>query len=155
VTFNGEAGTDHLTVHDQNSTRNDGYRITSAAVFKLFNGTTVENTINYSTDEAVTLNMGATSGGNTCNVDSPAPGTPVDINAGPLLNILRVTETDPTAPVTIDPAGGDDPVNVNSDNTGSAAVIFPATQRIGILAIGNGGVATVPAGGNKVLTITG
>ena len=131
VTFNADVGTDHLTVNDQNSTRNDGYRITSAAVFKLLNGTTVENTINYSSNEAVTLNMGATTGGNTCNVDSTAPGAPVDINSGPRQNILRINETDPTAPVTIDPAGGDDPVNINTDGGGSATAIFPATDASG------------------------
>jgi len=43
---------------------------------------------------------------------------------------------------------------VNSDNVLTASVTFEGTQRIGQLTINNGGTATLPAGGAKVLTIT-
>jgi Ca2+-binding RTX toxin-like protein len=56
--------------------------------------------------------------------------------------------------VTILPSSGDDSVNVNADGSGTASVLFDATQRIGSLLVGTGGRATLTAGGSKVLTAT-
>jgi len=54
---------------------------------------------------------------------------------------------------TIVPSTGDDAVNAGTDGGGVARVAFGATQRIGALSIGAGGLATVTPGG-KVLTVT-
>jgi len=56
--------------------------------------------------------------------------------------------------VSVLPSSGDDAINVNADGVGTASVSFDATQRIGALMIGNGGVASVAAGGANVLTVT-
>src|SRR5205085_819859 len=61
------------------------------------------------------------------------------------------------APVKVMPSGGDDTVNVNTDNTGTAKVVFPYSERIGAVNVGNGGVAQLApgsAGDEHTLTVT-
>jgi hypothetical protein len=50
---------------------------------------------------------------------------------------------------------GNDAVRVNPDAAGSAVAHFTQTQRIGQLSVFNGGSAILPAGANKVLTMSG
>ncbi len=71
---------------------------------------------------------------------------PVTIDAGEGTDTINILETDPLVPVIIAPSTGSDAVNVNSDNTGAAAVTFPLSQAIGALTIGSGGGVTLPAG---------
>jgi hypothetical protein len=44
-------------------------------------------------------------------------------------------------------------LNINLDNTGTAHVRSDATQRLSALNIGDGGTATLTAGGDKVLVL--
>src|SRR5206468_1614826 len=57
------------------------------------------------------------------------------------------------SPVSFMAMTGADNVNVNTDNTGAAEVLFPATQTLAALSIGAGGKATLSSGGAKVLTV--
>jgi hypothetical protein len=107
-------------------------------------------TLYYSGIGLLTLNTGAF--GNIVNVEGTS--APVTVNPGPGTGIINVDETSATGPVTIGPGIAIEPVTVNNDNTGAATAIFAATQRIGGLTIGTGGVAVVASGGNKVLTTT-
>src|SRR5206468_979925 len=48
-----------------------------------------------------------------------------------------------------------DALNVNTDNTNTAAVTLSASETLGAVSIGSGGTVTVAAGGDKVLRVTG
>jgi hypothetical protein len=76
------------------------------------------------------------------------------IDGGANTGTINVPESESSSIVAILPSSGDDTVNVNTDGSGSANVAFDATQRIGALNISGGGVATLTAGGAKVLTVT-
>jgi hypothetical protein len=108
-------------------------------------------TINYSGIGLLTLNTGTL--GNIVNVEGTS--APVTINPGPGNGVINVDETSATGPVNIGAGIAIEPVTVNSDGIGAATATFGATQRIGALTIGTGGVAIVPSGGNKVLTTSG
>ncbi len=86
------------------------------------------------------------------NIDSTAVGTPVFISAGAGTDGIRVNNTSPTAPVTINPSPGDDIVGINTEGGSDAAAIFSGTQRLGTLTIASGGSAQLLSGGDKVLT---
>ncbi len=76
----------------------------------------------------------------------------VVVDSGTETDTITVTETASDGTVTVAPSTGNDTVNVNSDALGFASVLFQATQRLGTLNVQSGGVATLTAGGAKVLT---
>jgi len=68
---------------------------------------------------------------------------PVTIDAGSGTDTIDVLETSLLVPAIIAASTGGDAVNVNIDNTGAAAVTFPASRTIGPLTIGSGGLVTL------------
>lgn len=76
------------------------------------------------------------------------------VDGGAQTDTINVVGDDANDVVRVLPSGGDDAVNVNADGVGTAGASFDATQRIGALSIGSGGVASVTAGGANVLTVT-
>ena len=76
------------------------------------------------------------------------------VDGGAQADTIDVVGTAPGGIVTVLPSSGDDTVNVSTDGAGVANVAFNATQRIGALNVGAGGVATIAPGGSKVLTVT-
>jgi hypothetical protein len=156
-TLNGLAGTlqvnggsgssDSLTVHDEaNPGASSTYSFTGTAVQRTGTAAT-----GYSAVESITL-LASNVGNDQINVTGTAPNSAVGINGGGGTDTFAVSATDITAPVTVLPSVGNDIVQVNLDATGTAGVLFDATQRLGSLSIGSGGVATLTAGGSKVLT---
>jgi hypothetical protein len=85
------------------------------------------------------------------NINSTLPGTPVTIIPGPGSTTIDANQTSPTGPVIISPGGGTTEVHV-SINGGGANVIFPVTEHVDELTIGNGGIAMISGSGPVVLT---
>jgi hypothetical protein len=101
--------------------------------------------------------INALGGADTINVSQLGALTNVRqvfIDAGTETDSVNVINTASNGAAHILPSAGDDSVAVNTDNLFSANAIFEATQRIGTLAIGSGGRATLKAGGNRVLNVT-
>ena len=82
--------------------------------------------------------------------------TPVilSVDGGAQQDTINVISTAPNSAVSVLPAGGDDTIGVNTDTFGVANVSFDATQRVGALSVGAGGIARVKPGGARVLTVT-
>jgi Ca2+-binding RTX toxin-like protein len=78
----------------------------------------------------------------------------VYIDAGADTDTINALGNDLTGAVRIMPSAGDDAVSVNADGVFTTNVVFEGTQRIGSLTVGTGGLAMLPAGGDKVLTVT-
>jgi Ca2+-binding RTX toxin-like protein len=76
------------------------------------------------------------------------------VNGGAQTDTINVIGGASSGVVSVLPSSGDDAVNVNADGVGTASVSFDSMQRIGVLTIGSGGVATVTAGGANVLSVT-
>jgi hypothetical protein len=107
--------------------------------------------------DASNLSAGAVSfavnGGAGNDTITASQGSDV-INGGTETDRIDVPETDPGSVVSVLPSGGDDIVNVNADLAGLATVSLNATQRLGALNVGSGGLATLTPGGAKVLTVS-
>jgi hypothetical protein len=147
LTLNGAAGTDGLFVFSASTTAFITWNVSGTSITHTpFLGTTT--TINYNGVETIDLNSG--SGFDPFTIHSPS--AQVSVNAGVGTDTITVGETTGANVVTLLPSGGNDAVNVNTDALGSAALRFTATQRIGPLSIGPGGMATLSPGGNQVLT---
>ena len=143
VTVNGGSGNDTLLLADQTVAAADTYALTSTTV------TRPNFSLTYSGLELLTLE--AETGNNVINVNSTAVGTPVTVGANGGTDTINVNQTDPTAPVTIEPSAGSDAVNVDITGSSGATALFAASQQIGALTIGNGGVARVTTGSKKLL----
>ncbi len=147
LTLNGAGGIDSLFAFSASTTAFITWNVTATSITHTpFLATTT--TINYSGLESMELNSG--SGFDTFSINSP--GAQLSVNAGVGTDTINVTETAGANVVTLLSSVGNDTVNVNADNVGSAALRFIATQRIGAMSIGSGGSASVTPGGNKVLT---
>jgi hypothetical protein len=77
--------------------------------------------------------------------------TSLVLSAGSGTDAINVNSTTAGLPVLIQPSVGGDSVNVDAVGTGSAVAEFAASQQIGALTIGNGGLAFVPTGATQVL----
>jgi hypothetical protein len=78
----------------------------------------------------------------------------LSLDSGAGQDTISVVSPAPDSALRVLPSSGDDTVNVNLDGAGIANVLFSATQRIGALRIGSGGIATLASGGAQVLTLT-
>jgi hypothetical protein len=146
VTINGDNNTDTITLNDSTVGGTDAYTV---------NGTTVSRTTTfaglvYASAESLVLKTEA--GANAVNVNSTLATTPVSVEANGV-DTVTVQGTASGAPVSIFALTGADNVNVNTDNSGIAEVIFPVTQTLAALNIGNGGKATLTSGGSRVLRV--
>jgi hypothetical protein len=108
--------------------------------------------IDASTLEAGALNL-TINGGDGNDSITGSQGADI-INGGAGTDTINIIGDVASGATTLQGSTGDDAVNVNADGIGSAKVAFDATQRIGALAVGSGGVATLTAGGAKALTVT-
>jgi hypothetical protein len=99
------------------------------------------------------LRINGNGGSDTIEADLDTPVV-LKLDGGLQTDTIKVLNAAANGKVSVLPSGGDDAVSVNPDGGGLVNVSFDATQRIGALAIGNGGVATVTAGGANVLTVT-
>jgi hypothetical protein len=146
----GQAGNDTVNVDDSATTSGQLYFVNGLSVTRGgFGGASVTG--------SETLRLTADAGGSTVVVDSTTVGVNLVINAGDGLDTITVEETNPNSAVTIEASNGADTVNVNPDSTGAAAVRFVsagATQLNNLL-IGGGGTATVVAGADKTVVVTG
>lgn len=145
ISITGGGGDDSITVNDTANASANGFTLTPTSFTRTGMGT-----ISYGTVEQITINSG---GGSTKQhaINGTAAGTPVRLNPGPNRDIIVVSETAATGPVTIGASGGADSVDINLDNTGAAHVIFDEAITLGGLRFGNGGTAEVVAGGANVL----
>lgn len=78
----------------------------------------------------------------------------ISVNAGPGTDTINISSTGATIPIQIVPSGGDDTLNINSAGVGQANVVFNATQRLGAVSIGGGGVATLNPLNDQVVSVT-
>jgi hypothetical protein len=138
-----DLGNDLAIVNDEAANFGDGYFINEQSVQRPRFGA-----LSYSNVEGLVLNEQV--GGNVIGVNGTFALTPVTINANNGTDTVNVPST--TAPVNVSPSNGDDIVNVGAGG-GFARVLFPGTQRLGQLNIGNIARATVLPGGDKVLTV--
>jgi Ca2+-binding RTX toxin-like protein len=114
-------------------------------------------TVIQAVEAADSLRVNGNGGNDTIEVDVDNTPMKLSVDGGAQHDTIDVTATGPAVTattVTLLPSTGDDDVKVNADATGIANVRFDATQRIGALTIGNGGLATLTAGGGRVLTVT-
>jgi hypothetical protein len=143
----GNGGIDTLVVHDEaNAGASSTYSFTATSVQRTGTAATT-----YSAIESITL-LASNIGNDQINVTGTAPNSAVAINGNGGTDTYAVSATDITVPVTVLPSTGNDIVQVNLDNAGTAGVLFDATQRLGSVSIGSGGTAALTAGGGKVLT---
>ncbi len=148
LTFNGGATStsvgNQLLISGTSAT--DAFTLTSSSVSR-----TSESAVNYSNTTSLTID--GVGGSDTFTVNStPATATAITISA-PGTASVSINETSPNSPVIFAASTGLDTLSVNSDNTGSAAVVFNTTQAINSLSIGGGGSATITSGGHKSLKL--
>jgi hypothetical protein len=110
--------------------------------------------VNFTTDVEV-LTLSAGSGGDSINVNVTTNPLIVRVDGSVGFDIITVQGSGSSAPVTIFDSPGNDNVNVNSDNAGTASVEFDASATLGTLTIGNGGTAIMAANGNNLLSLLG
>ena len=150
VSIKGDAGTDGIEYRDNGNialSTPDAYSITSDTIARTDSGA-----VGY--DQTVeSLRLLASGESSSININSTNPTTALSVNAGADKDWINVTES--AVPVVIEPASGDDTVNVNTTGIGNASAVFNQTQTIGSLIVGDGGVATVAPGGDKVLVLQG
>jgi hypothetical protein len=91
----------------------------------------------------------------TVNLNSNVGSIVTTIFAGTGTDTININQTSSTGPVVISPSSGNDAVNVGTVGAGPAIVQFLASQQIGLLTIGSGGVATVTTGNKKLLQTNG
>jgi murein DD-endopeptidase MepM/ murein hydrolase activator NlpD len=90
VQVNGGAGSDLLTLHDQNHTANETYNINSAAITSTRTGLTPPSFgIGYATIEGATILSG--SGSSIFNIQGSNAATPITIDAGDGVDSFNVT----------------------------------------------------------------
>jgi hypothetical protein len=148
IAIDGGAGADTVNANDQGNVLASGFTLTPTNFTRAGMGAA-----SYIGVEQINLGSG---GGatKTHTIDGTAAGTPVRLNPGPSRDVIRVLESAATAPVTVGASTGADGVDVNTDNTGAAAVLFDSSLTLGSLQIGAGGAATTEAGGAHVLRTT-
>jgi Ca2+-binding RTX toxin-like protein len=156
LTVNGSSNTDTIAV--EGDFPNGVTVLGLAAVVEFLgaigvsDGLTVNGLGGADTIDASALEAGAVTlalnGGGGADVLTGSQGEDF-INGGAQMDTINVVGT-----ATVLGGDGDDAVNVNTDGAGAARVVFDATQQIGALTIGGGGVASLTAGGAKVLTAT-
>jgi hypothetical protein len=138
---------DQLIVNDQNTAFDDNWTVTETTIDKA-DSFPVAPLVTYSNIENATLNGG--NGATNYDVNISAGSTAFTVKSGDGQDTVTVNATTFT-PVTVDGQGGLDHVNVNTDNFGFADVRFANTQHLKDLNIGQGGIAFVEQGGDKVL----
>jgi hypothetical protein len=99
------------------------------------------------------LTVNSLGGADTIEADIDTPMT-VGIDGGAGRDAIGVLRTAADGLVRVLPGTGSDDVHVDPAAGDVANVAFDATQRLGALNIGSGGVAVLSAGGGKALTVT-
>jgi subtilisin family serine protease/subtilisin-like proprotein convertase family protein len=88
-------------------------------------------------------------------VSSPVNGSnleQIQLNGAGAADTINVVESTATVQVNILASAGDDTINVNTDNSGSASVTLLGAHSLQSLSIGNGGSATVGGVDNLLFT---
>jgi hypothetical protein len=143
VSVNANASANNLTVSDDNN----GFQVTGlSAKVVIFNADAASDS----------LQLNTLGGADSIAVNQTGIGSVrrIVIDAGIQQDTINVTSTAAASVVSVLPSSGDDTINVNADAVGAANVLFGATQRIGALTIGGGGVVALTPGGVNVLTLT-
>jgi hypothetical protein len=115
-------------------------------------GTGTDTVVVQGTSAAETITVTATgfsSGATNVTFSSGVEHVTVDADAGG--DTVTVQGQPGAAPVVVLNSEGPDTVNVNTDNTDTAAVEFGSTMDLAALNIGAGGLATMTANGNRLL----
>jgi Ca2+-binding RTX toxin-like protein len=142
VTANATVNSDAITVVDTlNSTTIAGLT-TAVEIFSAEPGND-------------SLRVNALAGADTITVNQTAGVGSVQrtiVDAGDNLDTITITNTPSNGSATILPSTGNDNVSVNVDGLFTADAIFQGTQRIGSLAIGPNGKASIAQNGGTILT---
>jgi hypothetical protein len=146
----GAVSVDHagvVGVADYYTSTDNTFTVTASTITRPgFGGLT------YSDCHSVDLFCGT--GNDTINVNSTFAGSRYFLSGRGGNDVMNVNETDPAAPVEIPNSSvGDDTVNVNMDNAGSATVKAWSSVLVPHLNIGNGGLFSLYQGANNVLTV--
>jgi len=152
VQVNGDAGTDLLTVHDQNHSANETYTINSAAITSTRTGLTPPSFgLGYATIEGAEIDSG--SGSSTFNIHGSNSATPITINAGDGNDTFNVTPVSKNlnaidAQLTLNGQAGIDFLTIDDRNFGvpgftinsfstttfsashAAAILYPEVENI-------------------------
>ncbi len=99
-----------------------------------------------------TINSGG--GNDTVTLNGNSVGWTLTLDMGAADDTVNIVETSTPVYLTTG-AGSAEPVNVNADGVGTASVIFSASDEIGVLSLGAGGVVTLLAGHDKMLSVSG
>jgi hypothetical protein len=146
LTIDGQAGGGDAVTIDDNSGApfNDAYEISGSGAF--LNGFQF---LAYAGVEQLALD--AADGNNTITVSGTSAVTATTVRGNAGADTVVVQETDPTSPLRVLSGAGEDVIQVNLDETGSAAAIFEAAEQLASLSIGAGGRATLSSGGAATL----